>query len=556
MALSVSVSTTLTGGSNISVVLESTNDYQTYYRIQATPNKSNYKGRNYSSVEIARGVAPTGTTHTGGRILDSVLKSWFGDFMGGTVSVTVYYSQNSDMSGGSSITKDVDIYHLIFNDYLAVKLATINDVSANHLFLRDHNSMEITYHIYPVNGTTNITIASTQTTYNLTETTNTFTKFGTEPINCRVTLHSVFSPNAKIASYITYTIPSFGGTSTVTNQFAANISIPIVDYAGPSMYGEITTPVGTEGRCEVSIGGRFQTVVGTIDQIYNNSVTGEYELRYLSSSTVISSGDLTITTGEDGRFTSIINLSGLDYENKYKLIVYVYDIFNVSDRVELNLVSIPMFDWCYNDFNFNVPVFHQENLNMIEGKTIAGVSATYGTKPVFTPLDSSGNTVIGYDHYAKEFGNTLIYGDKVEIMAHEGVTVNGESISNPEWKTLWTGTSLMGDGSYATLSTPIADLKYGIHLVFSGVSEAGVYQNSSFNTFYLSKRAVESLISSGGGHTFLMGINAGFSVVGAKYLYFSDDSIMGHSGNTQSGTGASGITFNNNRFGLRAVYGL
>ena len=113
----------------------------------------------------------------------------------------------------------------------------------------------------------------------------------------------------------------------------------------------------------------------------------------------------------------------------------------------------------------------------------------------------------------------------------------------------------MGSSDSITLSKPISELKYGIDLVFCGVNANGVYQNSSFNTHFIPKRTLETLVSSGGGTTFLMGINAGLSVFGSKYLYFSDDSITGHSGNTSFGTAASGITFDNNRFGLRLVYG-
>jgi hypothetical protein len=57
--------------------------------------------------------------------------------------------------------------------------------------------------------------------------------------------------------------------------------------------------------------------------------------------------------------------------------------------------------------------------------------------------------------------------------------------------------------------------------------------------------------------TFPLIINAGFSVIGAKYLYINYDSsvIAGHETNTSSGSN-SGITFDNTKFVLRYVFGV
>ena len=67
----------------------------------------------------------------------------------------------------------------------------------------------------------------------------------------------------------------------------------------------------------------------------------------------------------------------------------------------------------------------------------------------------------------------------------------------------------------------------------------------------------KSMISynNGGGQTFLMGLNAGFSAIGAKYLYIYDTYIEGHSGNISTGTNSS-LTFKNNEFVLRYVMGV
>lgn len=47
-----------------------------------------------------------------------------------------------------------------------------------------------------------------------------------------------------------------------------------------------------------------------------------------------------------------------------------------------------------------------------------------------------------------------------------------------------------------------------------------------------------------------------FGIMASKYLYIHDDKIGGNDVNGQSGTGASGITYNNAGFVLRYVIGV
>lgn len=118
-------------------------------------------------------------------------------------------------------------------------------------------------------------------------------------------------------------------------------------------------------------------------------------------------------------------------------------------------------------------------------------------------------------------------------------------------KVLWSGANAMGAEQTITLNEAISAQMSGIVLIFSLYD--GEAKNTSFNTFFISKKQVELLPDCG--HTFIMGINAGFSAIGAKYLYFTDEAITGHSGNTASGSN-SGITFDNNKYILRYVVGV
>lgn len=120
-----------------------------------------------------------------------------------------------------------------------------------------------------------------------------------------------------------------------------------------------------------------------------------------------------------------------------------------------------------------------------------------------------------------------------------------------ENRILWQGGMYMNADHVANLSEPISEQPNGIVLVFS-LYDGGALDNS-FNTFFVSKKQVELFPDCG--HTFIMGINAGFSSIGAKYLYFTDTEVKGHAGNVSTGEN-SGITFKNNNYVLRMVIGV
>lgn len=119
---------------------------------------------------------------------------------------------------------------------------------------------------------------------------------------------------------------------------------------------------------------------------------------------------------------------------------------------------------------------------------------------------------------------------------------------------LWSGGSYMGSSHVANLSQKVSDQDHGIVLVFSGYDNTNnVALNSSWSTHFVPKEMIQ--YNGGGGQTFLMAINSAMSDFGSKYLYIEDNKILGHVSNTQAGTGASGITFSNNKYVMRYVIG-
>lgn len=121
-------------------------------------------------------------------------------------------------------------------------------------------------------------------------------------------------------------------------------------------------------------------------------------------------------------------------------------------------------------------------------------------------------------------------------------------------KILWSGVYYMNESQTVTLNESVSKQANGIVLVFSYYDSTNkVEKDHSFNTHFVSKKQIE--LFPGCGHTFFMGINAGFSSIGAKYLMFTDTTISGHVTNAGSGTN-SGITFNNSNYVLRYVIGV
>jgi len=175
---------------------------------------------------------------------------------------------------------------------------------------------------------------------------------------------------------------------------------------------------------------------------------------------------------------------------------------------------------------------------------------TDGNNQHIVGLNKYDNLSIGYGTGNSRVKQTSIMGQDVSIVADNNLYLNGRKYG--ENKVLWSGTLHMNANQSITLSEAISSQPNGVVLVFS-LYRNGSAENVSINTAFISKYQVAAL--SGAPHTFLMAVNAGFSIIGAKYLYIDDTTISGHEGNTQNGTN-SGITFNNSNYVLRYVIGV
>lgn len=340
--------------------------------------------------------------------------------------------------------------------------------------------------------------------------------------------------------------PAFDFTATDSRQFTTRTRYmaPWVEYSKLSCNLTATTP-NVAGDAILSIEGNYFN--GTFGAVANTLVV-KYRMRsenesfgnWITLSPKINSSNYSID----------IELTGLDYKTLYYAEAYAEDkLISINSNV-VSLIGKPVFDWNNESFHITPKVELDEHMVFDADKGIVGITPSGEEVTALIPCDSIGNTVLGYGNYQAESGDTYIYGDNINIIANQDIHFNGRSIGANS--ILWQGTHLMGDGARINLNKPISEQLNGIVLVFS------LYRNNkaedvSINTAFVSRAQIELL--EGAPHFFFLGINAGLSIIGSKYLYIYDDYITGHSGNTLTGNN-SGITYNNSNYVLRYVIGV
>jgi hypothetical protein len=278
------------------------------------------------------------------------------------------------------------------------------------------------------------------------------------------------------------------------------IALDIIPYTKLTASVE-TGPFTANGRVTFTLKGLYFN--GSFGA-QNNSMQVQYSLRDsdgnfaqvtgVRESGWVELGEIHPTTGS-GTYEFSHTITGLDYTKAWELTVAVQDALTPLQTVTTVVAPLPTFDWSDSDFH------HHTDVILSEGMSIY-------------------------------LGNVEISGDNKILWADGG------------WH--------MRARETIRLSEPISKQNNGIVLVFS-LFRNNSMEDASFNSFFVSKKEVELLPNKP--HTFIMGINAGFSKIGAKYIYIDDDNMTGDDTNVSSGSN-NGITFDNNSFVLRYVIGV
>lgn len=339
----------------------------------------------------------------------------------------------------------------------------------------------------------------------------------------------------------------FKATDSRGNTVSQTITMPMISYVpltcNITAQAHLVESDSTKVNLEFTLSGNyFNGSFGAVNNVLELSYTIE------DSSGGTSHETLTVPTTAftDNTYTISKTITNLNYKNSYVIIAQASDKINKNvSATSKTLRVIPVFDWGENDFNFNV------DASLATGKAVMGIRPDGTKSAALEPIDSNGNTVLGYGGYKDNFGNTNIYGNNINIAAKNTIKINDREYGTN--KVLWQSNGLHMSGSDTiTLSEPISSQPNGIVLVFS-LYRNGAAQNLSINSFFVSKKEVELLPNAP--HSFFMLIDSGFAIIGAKKLFINNTTITGNDTNITNGTN-NNLTYNNYSFVLRYVIGV
>ena len=206
-----------------------------------------------------------------------------------------------------------------------------------------------------------------------------------------------------------------------------------------------------------------------------------------------------------------------------------------------------------------IKIEDQERVSVMIKNHTATVTGNLSS-PAITVVDTSGVTekinefeiAIGNMVSTDELTTEIATVTKAINAANENINALEAIVTENSQKILWQGGMHMTADNTVNLSEKISEQKTGIVLVFSKYSNGDV-ENNNFNSFFIPKIFVS--LHNGCGSEFAIADN-NFSKACHKYLYIYDDHISGHAQNSATGTGSSGITYANNAYVLRYVYGV
>lgn len=186
-----------------------------------------------------------------------------------------------------------------------------------------------------------------------------------------------------------------------------------------------------------------------------------------------------------------------------------------------------------------------------------------GVKTTSSVTSASGYTacpIIGGVPYYKDTNTVYTHptsaGNKhIPSGGSAGQVLNWTSNGTVGWENgnilLWSGRYFMTDAHTVTLKESVQSQRNGIVLVFSRYEDGA--KDNNWRSFFVNKM----LINEHGGNTYTFDLVADqWNNVATKYLAIHNTQIKGHASNTKTGTGNSGVKYDNRNWVLRYVYGV
>lgn len=380
-------------------------------------------------------------------------------------------------------------------------------------------------------------------------------------------------------------------TATVTDargrKATKNIPFTFYDYKPPTFFAIAANRCLENGTLDDDEGEYLSFTLDVAISPVNNKNTAVYSLAYKKT------GDSDYTdiplnvSGYSVAQTIVFASPNFSVDNTYNIRFQVSDYFTASKPITKNLVlssAKPILDILADGsgaaFNKVAEIPNVLDLGF-ELRTLAGVlQPELETGSDFNDIKTPNTYTLKNASTAAYLNCPFATGTgtlTVEVCGNEGQIhqiVSVCSKTNPltyerfyyqntwgEWvntssfggKLLWSGEWYMNETQTISLPQKVSEQPNGIMLVFSEYAD-GEAKNYMFHHFFIEKYTVSA--HSGVGRCFFMG-NGKLNVVAMKYLYIYDEKIVGHEANNDDATtGASGITYTNNRFVLRYVIGV
>lgn len=184
-------------------------------------------------------------------------------------------------------------------------------------------------------------------------------------------------------------------TATDSRGFSTTEEVipPFVDYVKLTCAIDTSEPIGTvSGTMKITIHGNyydgsFGAVDNNLGLTYRCRVKGTEWGNWVNVSNPSTYGET---------YSVNVVVSGLNYKNTYELQAMATDRLNSISTVVYTITTVPTFDWSRNDFNFNVPVALQDNLEVKGDTTLNGALGVEGVANFSNFTNFDGLTSFAY----------------------------------------------------------------------------------------------------------------------------------------------------------------